>query len=91
MRQVTADTLRVRAAVPDSRRRASGEQRLVVAVLDRSLRDAQRGNREARAWIASNAPSAFSFVACCSVLDVDPSWARAQVRALRRAREEDSG
>lgn len=89
VRRLTADALVARAA-PDSRLQASGEQRLVAAVLERSLRDPKRGDREARAWIASDAPSAFSFVACCSVLDVDPS-VRAQVRALRRAREEDSG
>ena len=91
MRRLTADALvgqvaraDVVARLPACRRQPSGEQRLLAAVLDRTLLDAKAGDRAARAWLASDAPSTgtgFGFVEVSALLDIEPAWVRALLRA----------
>jgi len=73
----------------DDRRAGSGELALVGAVLERAVRDARAGRRDARAWLASDATGGgpgWTYADACAVLGLDPSWGRALVAAGGRAR-----
>jgi hypothetical protein len=63
----------------DSTRAATGELRLIAAVLERAIDDARRGDPEAIGWLASNdevAAEGLTLVAVCRYLDFDPGWIR---------------
>ncbi|MCW5892019.1 MAG: hypothetical protein KIT14_15955 [bacterium] len=62
-------------------------RRLVLAVLERALLDASGRSRdaerdEARAWIASDAESPFSFRWVTNQLGIDGDWLRSRARRL---------
>lgn len=64
-------------------RAATGELRLIAGVLEQAISDARRGDPEAIAWLASDeeSPEAWTLVAICRHLDVEPGWIRDLVAA----------
>ena len=65
----------------DDWRVATGELRLITAVLEQAISDARRGDHEAIAWLASDeeSPDGWTLVGICRHLSVEPEWIRTLV------------